>query len=244
MSVMPNQKAFAVGSKAPTLENGVLRVYSMRFCPFAQRSLLVLAHKNIPHEVVNINLKSKPEWFLQKNPLGKVPVLEQDDKIVYESLICCDYLDQVYPQNKLTPEDPYRQAQDKMLVEHFSQMMTDFYKVRQGPPAEMPAGLEKFRKQMFRFETEIQKRGDYFGGDKVQMIDLMIWPWFERMLVMEKMLSQAILSDGSLPKLMAWTTRMSECLAVKQCRRPVEQHLEFFKTSKMGVPNYDIGLEE
>lgn len=36
-----------IGSALPPLENGKLRLYSMRFCPFAQRTRLVLAHKNI-----------------------------------------------------------------------------------------------------------------------------------------------------------------------------------------------------
>ena len=74
------------------------------------------------HEVINIDLKNKPDWFLEKNPLGKVPTLEQDQRIVFDSLICCDYLDEVYPENRLTPSDPYRQAQDKMLLEMFSQV--------------------------------------------------------------------------------------------------------------------------
>ena len=74
------------------------------------------------HEVVNIDQKNKPDWFLEKNPLGKVPTLEQDQRIVFDSLICCDYLDEVYPENRLTPSDPYRQAQDKMLLMFFSQV--------------------------------------------------------------------------------------------------------------------------
>ncbi|XP_061181294.1 glutathione S-transferase omega-1-like [Saccostrea echinata] len=241
---MPTEKAFSAGSDVPELEIGKLRVYSMRFCPYAERTLLVLTHKNIPHEVVNINLKSKPDWFLQKNPIGKVPVLEQDDKIVYESLICCDYLDQVYPQNKLTPEDPYRQARDKMLIEHFSQLTTDFYKTLQAPPEEKPAGLKKILDQLSRFETEIEKRGDFFGGEQVMMIDFMIWPWFERFFILEKVLSQMIVTGESMPKLYAWTQRMLGCSAVQECRHPEERHLAFFQSYKTGVPNYDVGLEE
>ena len=30
---------------------------------------------------MNINLKYKPDWFLQKAPRGLVPVLEKDDKV-------------------------------------------------------------------------------------------------------------------------------------------------------------------
>ena len=34
------------------------------------------------HEMVNVNLKFAPDWFLQKNPHGLVPVLEKDDKVL------------------------------------------------------------------------------------------------------------------------------------------------------------------
>lgn len=75
-------------------------------------------------ETINVDTKNKPDWFLEKNPLGLVPVLEQDDKIVYESAICNDYLDDVYPEEKLTPSDPYRNARDKILCEMHAKVRT------------------------------------------------------------------------------------------------------------------------
>ena len=45
-----------------------------RFCPYAQRTILTLLAKQVPFEVVNINLKNKPEWFLQ-NTWGTVSVV-------------------------------------------------------------------------------------------------------------------------------------------------------------------------
>ena len=56
---------------------------------------------------------------MERNPLGLVPVLEQDDKILYESLVTCDYLEDVYPNNRLTPTDSYRKARDAMLVDFY-----------------------------------------------------------------------------------------------------------------------------
>ena len=38
---------FYLGAKCPELKHGLLRVYSMRFCPYAQRTRLVLAAKQI-----------------------------------------------------------------------------------------------------------------------------------------------------------------------------------------------------
>jgi hypothetical protein len=81
----------AEGSAAPQVDHDKVTVYNMRyqvwskefpstlnfanltslnllfrFCPFAQRTILVLLAKNIPFDVVNINLKKKPEWFLEE----------------------------------------------------------------------------------------------------------------------------------------------------------------------------------
>ncbi|XP_055416086.1 uncharacterized protein LOC129636607 isoform X9 [Bubalus kerabau] len=70
-------RSLGKGSAPPgPVPEGLIRVYSMRFCPYAKRTLLVLRAKGIRHEVININLKNKPEWFFKKNPLGLVPVLE------------------------------------------------------------------------------------------------------------------------------------------------------------------------
>ena len=56
----------ARGSPAPKVDPDKVTVYNMRFCPYAQRTMLTLLAKNIPFDVVNINLKNKPEWFLQQ----------------------------------------------------------------------------------------------------------------------------------------------------------------------------------
>lgn len=42
----------------------------MRFCPYAQRTILALNAKNVDYEVVNVDLVNKPEWFPRKSPLG------------------------------------------------------------------------------------------------------------------------------------------------------------------------------
>ncbi|XP_046563826.1 glutathione S-transferase omega-1-like [Haliotis rubra] len=117
-----------MASAFPPLTPGKIRVCSMRSCPYAERTRLVLHHKNIEHEVVNIDLLQKPSWFWDRNPKGAVPIFELDDKVIYESLICSDYVDEAYPNNKLTPSDPYRRAQDRIIVELFSKGIGDLMK--------------------------------------------------------------------------------------------------------------------
>ncbi|OWK07829.1 GSTO1, partial [Cervus elaphus hippelaphus] len=119
-------RSLGKGSAPPgPVPEGLIRVYSMRFCPYAQRTRLVLTAKGIRHEVININLKNKPEWFFKKNPSGLVPVLETSlGQLICESAITCEYLDEAYPGKKLWPSDPYEKACQKMVFECVDQAPT------------------------------------------------------------------------------------------------------------------------
>lgn len=89
-------------------------------CSHYKIDFIFLLHR---HEIVNINLKDKPDWFLEKNPFGTVPVLETSSgQVIYESPITCEYLDEAYPEKKLLPSDPFERAQQKMLLEIYSKV--------------------------------------------------------------------------------------------------------------------------
>lgn len=60
-----------IGSLDPARVGGLLRLYSMVYCPFAERPLLILKAKKLPFEIVNINLVRKPEWYFKYHPEGK-----------------------------------------------------------------------------------------------------------------------------------------------------------------------------
>ena len=67
-------------------------------------------------------MRNKPDWLFEKNPVGKVPVLEKDDQTIYESLITCDYLEEVYPNPPLYPSDPWQKAKDKVVIDRFAKV--------------------------------------------------------------------------------------------------------------------------
>ena len=55
-------------------------------CPYCARVRIVLAEKDVPHEVVAIDLEHRPAWLIAKNPpAGRVPVLEDDGWVLPES---------------------------------------------------------------------------------------------------------------------------------------------------------------
>ncbi|XP_006784058.1 glutathione S-transferase omega-1-like, partial [Neolamprologus brichardi] len=236
---MSAEKCLAKGSTAPgPVPKDYIRVYSMRFCPFAQRARLVLKAKGIKYETINIHLKEKPEWYLKKNPLGLVPTLETPaGEVIYESPITCEYLDEVYPEKKLLPSSPFAKAQQKMMLENFSKVIPYFYKIPTGRKnGEDVSGLEADLKEKFAKLNEclINKKTKFFGGDSITMIDYMMWPWFERAEAYQ--FKQFL--DGT-PELKKWTELMLQDSAVKALMFSPDAHKAFFKTFLDGNPDFD-----
>ncbi|MBN3288275.1 GSTO1 transferase, partial [Polyodon spathula] len=231
------------GSPAPgPVPEGMIRLYSMRFCPFAQRTRLVLEAKGVKFETININLKDKPDWFLEKNPIGLVPVLETPKgQVICESPITCEYLDEVYAGKKLIPADPYEKAKQKMLAEHFSKVIAHYYKIVMAKKnGEVTSVLEEEIKSKFTQFNEIltNQKSQFFGGDSVSMIDYMIWPWFERL---ESVSLNTCLEHTH--NLKSWVELMKEDPAVKATMSDLETHRGFYKLYLEGKPDaYDYGL--
>ena len=76
----------------------------------SDRVKIALAEKGLAWKGVTVSLAQKeqksPE-HLERNPYGKIPVIEDDGKILFESCIINEYLDEKYPDPPLMPMDPY-----------------------------------------------------------------------------------------------------------------------------------------
>lgn len=243
LKIKMTEKAYVTGSSFPPLKEGKLRLYSMRFCPFAQRARLVLAFKKIPYETINISLKEKPDWFLEKNPKGMVPVLEQDGRIIYESLIVAEYLDTVYPSPRvLVSNDPYRRARDAMLIDFYgNKYVPSYYKIifSEGKETDAAQVITQVLEELEKELTE--KKSTYFGGEKPAFVDFMIWPWLERLPCLTHF--NSAISLTSFSSLHQWRAAMLEEPAVRECLLDTEVHLKFYQSTMGGdLKAFDTGL--
>ena len=98
------------------------KLISFALCPYVQRALIVLKEKNVPFERVDIDLANKPDWFLKLSPLGKVPVLQSGDNVLFESQVIAEYLDEV-TDGSLHPSDPIEKAVHRAWIEFASQTL-------------------------------------------------------------------------------------------------------------------------
>ena len=102
----------------------MMRLFAYYRSSASYRVRLALQHKQIPHELVPVNiLKNEthaPE-HLARNPLGQVPVLEiqtaQGPVHLAQSLAIIEYLDELHPERPLLPRDAVLRARARELAE-------------------------------------------------------------------------------------------------------------------------------
>jgi RNA polymerase-associated protein len=110
----------------------MLTIYDADRCPYCARVRIVLAEKGIEYETVVVDLDDRPGWIYEKNPSGKVPVLEEDDLVLPESAVIMEYLEERYPAPPLWPDDPAERAKGRLLLDRFDDLGKPYYALRRG----------------------------------------------------------------------------------------------------------------
>jgi len=108
-------------------------LYDAARCPYCARARIALAEKRVAYEPVEIDLSDRPAWLYEKNPRGKVPVIEEDDFILPESSVIMEYLEERFPEPALLPGDPADRAAARLWIFDFDRRLgEDYYAVRRG----------------------------------------------------------------------------------------------------------------
>lgn len=150
-----------------------LTLYDADRCPYCARVRIVLAEKDVPYEVVSIDLTSRPAWLYEKNPLGKVPVLEEGAFCLPESVVIMEYLEERYPDPALLPADPGERALVRLVVERFDANLGDaYYAFRRGDDD----GAERLAHCLGLFERNVGR-----WPDRYTLAEIAYAPWLIRL---------------------------------------------------------------
>jgi len=202
----------------------MLTLVSFDLCPYVQRAAIALAEKGVPFERRTVDLANRPDWFKAISPLGKVPLLQVADAVLFESAAIVEYLDETRAP-ALHPADPLVRARHRAWMEFGSSILADIWTVETTPDAAaFEARREALRTKFERLEIELGA-GPFFSGAAFSLVDTVFAPVFRYFDVFDRLVDLGTF-DG-LPKVRAWRNALSARPSVKGAV----------------VPDYDAQLE-
>jgi glutathione S-transferase len=153
----------------------VITLYDADRCPYCARVRIVLAEKGIEYETVEVDLDDRPAWIYEKNPLGRVPVIEEDTFVLAESAVIDEYLNERYPEPSLWPADPGERSLGRMLVFRFDELSRPYYALRrreEGAAERLDAALAEL--------DGILEGQAFLSGREFGLADVAYIPWILR----------------------------------------------------------------
>ena len=97
-----------------------MRLYGFFRSSAAFRVRIALGLKGLEAENVFIHLRRNEQRatdFLEVNPQGLVPALEEEGQVIIQSLAICEYLDETHPEPPILPGHPADRARVRALAE-------------------------------------------------------------------------------------------------------------------------------
>lgn len=194
----------------------MIKLYDFLPCPFGQKVRIVLAEKSLSYDLALVDISKgehrRPE-FLRLNPYGRVPILVDEDTVVYDSTIINEYLDDEYPDPPVLPRIEFSSLRAKArLFEDFAdtsftpqvgQLMAEMAKAE---GERDPNRLQRLRQSIERVLEYVNRelQGQHFLAGEFSVADIGFVP---RLLVLRDL---GIEPGSGRSNLDAWIRRLLE----------------------------------
>lgn len=153
----------------------MITLYDAPRCPYCARTRIVLAEKELEFETVTVDLDDRPAWIYEKNPAGRVPVLEEDGLVLPESAVINEYLEERYPEPRLLPADAAERALARVLIHRHDDFTSPYYALRRGQDG---AG-ERFERALASLDGVLEAQ-PWLTGRAYGLADIAYVPWLLR----------------------------------------------------------------
>jgi glutathione S-transferase len=175
----------------------MLKLHHHPFSTFARRVRIALIEKNIPAELVEVDMIARAHRgpaYLALNPYGRVPTLEEDGFVLYESTAILEYLEATHPTPPLVPADARGRA---LVAMHMK--LCDIQMARQAgiiifpkrflpkdrwDDAAMAQAKKEIEKHFAIVETQLKGK-EYMVGNQYSLVEVCYTPFVEFLPLME-----------------------------------------------------------
>jgi glutathione S-transferase len=201
-----------------------MRLWQIPFSTNVERVALALAHKGLDAEPVLVDPADRgPIRALSGQDL--VPVLEDGDLVVADSLRIVAHLEERHPEAPLYPSDPTRREEVRIFLDWFDRVwkvapnrLADA--VMDGRDTDDPrtgTWIQELRGSLDRFDALLQDR-DFLLGDTFGVADLAVFPFLKYGVVLNdeddevfhRILVEHLRPAARHHRLRAWIDRVEE----------------------------------
>src|SRR6266542_6650980 len=106
----------------------MLALYHNDMSLCAQKVRVCLAEKGLEWESRHLVLRAgehQQSWYRKLNRRAVVPTLLDGDKVIPESNVILEYLDETYPDPSLAPKNPYDRDRMRLWTKHLAEYIHD-----------------------------------------------------------------------------------------------------------------------
>ncbi|KAH7844532.1 hypothetical protein Vadar_029068 [Vaccinium darrowii] len=207
--------------------------------PFPKRVEWALRLKGVEYEYIEEDIYNKTPQLLELNPVHKkVPVLIHGEKVIPESFIMLEYIDETWKQYPILPQDPYDRAMarfwakvgdEKLFYNAQRAMCTQFEEEKERYLKEAVESLEKIE------EVLIKGKSKFFGGEKIGYLDIALG-WISYWLpVWEEVGSMKIVDPILFPSITAWMENIRNHPVIKDKLPPRDKMVAYFQWFKKEI---------
>lgn len=209
-----------------------VKLYCAWSCPFAQRAWIALLEKGVNFDYIETDPYQKTPELLAKNPRGLVPIIENEGKIVYDSPVCIEYVDEAFETGKhLMPKDPYERAKCRIWSDFISKKIVPFYyqMLVKDDESDREDAKEMIRKSMIELSLEMDSEGPFFGGKTFGLVDIMLVPYTIRLCVLKHYRSFELPEDSSFDRIRKWMKSAHAHESVIKTRAKEADLIDYYK---------------
>ncbi len=216
-----------------------LQLYFAKGSTFSQRTRVVLLEKGIDFTPVEVDLQNKSDEFTRVSRYGKVPAIRHGDVEIYESAIINEYLEEVFPEPPLFPKDPAQKAIARIWIDYANTRLAPaFAKLLRGKDTqEQEQGRREFLEALLYLEQEglgrLSGNGPYWLGETFSLVDISLYPWFERLPVLEHF--RKFILPSETPRLQKWWNVVRDRPSIRSVENSTSYYIDRF-TKILGEP--------
>ena len=202
----------------------MLKLHQHPLSTYSRRVRIALIEKGMRAEIVDVDMAAgahRQPAYQALNPYGRVPTLEEDGFVLYESTAILEYLEATHPTPPLVPPDARGRALVGMYVKLCDIQLARqtgiiifpkrFLPKERWDEAAMAQAKKEIEKHLAIVERQIAGR-EWMVGDRYSLVEVCYTPFVEFFPLIEITPPSAVA---------AWTRRMLERPSARETKPPM-----------------------